>query len=178
MRNHEVPGRDSSLRKRTPRWAVYLMLLVVALLYPVMACVVPWLLSSLTPRFGWTENDPATGNLLGLIPIAIGVAGLIWVFSAMLAKVSDLPEFVELEWTSQILMTHGPFAISRNPMFVSGVTLFLGWSIFYGSLLILGVSIVLWLWTNAVKVPREERALEARFGDAFRDYKQSVPRWL
>jgi protein-S-isoprenylcysteine O-methyltransferase Ste14 len=107
-----------------------------------------------------------------------GTAGLIWVFSVMLAQISKLPETVELESTSRVLVTHGPFAFSRNPMFLSGLTVWLGWALFFGSVVVLIVSVVLWTLTNCFKVPREEHALEARFGEAYRAYKARVPRWL
>jgi protein-S-isoprenylcysteine O-methyltransferase Ste14 len=35
-----------------------------------------------------------------------------------------------------------------------------------------------WTLLNYFKVPQEERGLEARFGEAYRDYRRRVPRWL
>src|SRR5262249_1705854 len=134
---------------------------------------------------GWTERGPGPWNWLGLIPVAVGVAGLAWVFGTMFAQFPRLPEVVELDEgegfltaTSRILITHGPFALSRNPMFLSGLSVWIGWAIFYGSVSV-GVAILLfWAFANYLKVPQEERGLEARFGDEYRAYRRRVPRWL
>jgi len=167
------------------RTALVIGLFVVTVWYPIMVGVLPWGLSLLTPRFGWTAEGPATGNLLGLIPVAVGVVGLAWVFGVMLSQLSKLPKRIELESgenlataTARILVMHGPFAISRNPMFLSGVVTLLGWSVFYGSGLILALCIVGWCFANFVKVPQEELTLEARFADEYRHYKTRVPRWV
>jgi protein-S-isoprenylcysteine O-methyltransferase Ste14 len=77
-----------------------------------------------------------------------------------------------------VLVTHGPFGLSRNPMWLSGLIVWLGWALFFGSVVILIVAIVLWVVTHVFTVPREERALEARFGETYRAYKARVPRWL
>jgi len=111
--------------------------------------------------------------------------GLIWVYSVMGAQFSKLPEIVELDegerlWsaTSRVLITHGPFAFSRNPMFLSLLIVVLGWALYYGSVFILIFTATGFTITNFLKVPQEERGLEARFGDAYRTYKARVPRWL
>jgi protein-S-isoprenylcysteine O-methyltransferase Ste14 len=179
MSTNQVPDERPPRSFRVPRWIAFLLGLVVALgVYPVVVGLVPWAISEFTPRYGWTASGPAVWNLLGLILVVSGVAGLIWVFSVLLAQVFKLPEPIELEGTAQVLLTHGPFALSRNPMFLAGLTVWLGWGVYFGSLAVLVVSLVLWALTDRFTVPREERALELRFGEAYRVYKERVPRWL
>ena len=118
MSTPEVLDGKPTRRIRMPRWIVFILgLLVVLVVYPTMVGVLPWAISLLRPRFGWTESGPATWNLLGLIPVVAGVAGLVWVFGVMFAQFSKLPEIVELDmserpWsaTSRVLILHGPFA--------------------------------------------------------------------
>ena len=52
------------------------------------------------------------------------------------------------------------------------------WALFYGSVPVLLVAVAAWAAANFLKVPQEERGLEARFGGAYRAYKARVPRWL
>jgi protein-S-isoprenylcysteine O-methyltransferase Ste14 len=186
MNSSEVPDGKLPGRIRISRRLGFVLgLFIVLFVYPFMVGVLPWVLSLLTRRFGWTESGPAAWNLLGLIPVMIGSAGLIWVFGVMLAQFRKLPEIVVLDEgerlltaTSRVLITHGPFAYSRNPMFLSGVIVWLGWAIYYGSALVLIVAGLAWTFAHYWKVPQEERGLEARFGEIYRKYKKRVPRWI
>jgi protein-S-isoprenylcysteine O-methyltransferase Ste14 len=85
--------------------------------------------------------------------------------------------FLELR-PGQQLLTPGPYAVSRNPMYLFELAFWLGWALLYGSLAVL-LGFLFWValfhfWA----VPYEERDLEARFGEAYRAYKARVPRWL
>lgn len=74
------------------------------------------------------------------------------------------------------LVTAGPFAHSRNPMYV-------GWTVFYLGIAMLANSLWHLLAFPAVaflthrEVREEERALETIFGESFRDYRRSVRRY-
>ena len=82
--------------------------------------VLPWApLRSLRPRYGWTAGYPGTWNWLGLIPIAAGTAVLIWHFASGLARARELPERTQRPLTPPFLMTTGPNAYKRNPLYVA-----------------------------------------------------------
>jgi protein-S-isoprenylcysteine O-methyltransferase Ste14 len=78
----------------------------------------------------------------------------------------------------QTVVTDGPFRFTRNPLYLSltltygGVALLTG---AVGALVVLPVMLV--VVVKGVIVP-EERYLEAKFGDAYRQYKGRVRRWL
>ena len=149
------------------------LFLVWALGVPLAHGVAPWAVSMLSQRAGWHSSWPGIWNLFGLIPVGLGIAGLAWI---MVVAAAASPQRIELR-SAAFLVTRGPYAFSRNPMYVSELTLWLGWAAFYGSVAVLvGFAILLTLLTAAV--PHEERVLDARLGDAYRAYKRAVPRWL
>ena len=84
---------------------------------------------------------------------------------------------VPVDWSPAILMSGGPYAISRHPMYVGELALWLGWAILYGSIPVL-IGFAVLDAVVARLAPREERALESKFGDVYRQYKARVPRWL
>lgn len=94
-----------------------------------------------------------------------------------LSRHRDLPERVPVDWSPAMLMTGGPYAISRHPMYIGELALWLGWAILYGSIPVLIGCAALGA-VVARLAPREERALEAKFGEVYRRYKARVPRWL
>jgi protein-S-isoprenylcysteine O-methyltransferase Ste14 len=71
----------------------------------------------------------------------------------------------------------GPYAFTRHPMYLAALALWLGWAVFYGSVAVVIALLVLAAWVSFI-ARREERALEAKFGDAYRAYQARVPRWL
>jgi protein-S-isoprenylcysteine O-methyltransferase Ste14 len=182
----EVPASKRSHRYRiSRRMAVIVGVFIVSFVHPFVFGVLPWLLSLLTPRLGWTAHGPAAWNILGLFPVVAGALGLVWVLSVMFAQIPKLPPVLDLDEgeglltaTSRVLITHGPFACSRNPMYIAAMFMWLGWAIFYGSVVTLIWSVVGWTLLNYLKVPQEERGLEARFGQVYRAYRRRVPRWI
>jgi protein-S-isoprenylcysteine O-methyltransferase Ste14 len=75
------------------------------------------------------------------------------------------------------LVTDGIFGWLRNPMYV-GLTLFLvATSLALASDWMLVMTIVFVLVIHFGVVKREERYLEAKFGEAYRQYKARVPRY-
>jgi protein-S-isoprenylcysteine O-methyltransferase Ste14 len=166
---------------RTPRGlALAIGLTVWPVLMIVLNGIVPRMISELTHRHGWAEGRPGIWNLGGLLMVVVGAALLVWTLAA---HVAHMPAVVRVElklpweFTSSHLVASGPYRFSRHPMYVAVLVLWLGWASFYGSASIiaacLGVVIVINLLAR-----REERALEARFGDAYKKYKAAVPRWL
>lgn len=76
------------------------------------------------------------------------------------------------------LVTGGPFRFSRNPMYVALVLLLLGLSIEYHNGWAAAGAAVFALAVHRFTVLREERYLEALFGDEFRLYRLRVRRWV
>ncbi|NMB48231.1 isoprenylcysteine carboxylmethyltransferase family protein [Candidatus Kuenenbacteria bacterium] len=71
------------------------------------------------------------------------------------------------------LITTGPYRISRNPIYLGTLVLFLGFETTLGSFFVfLAVpllSLIIW------EAKREEKLLEKHFGEKFEKYKSQVP---
>src|SRR5216683_1618143 len=113
--------------------------------------------------------------LLGHVLIGGGWAGLVWCLRLHFVASGDS---FEMERTQNYLVVRGPYQFTRNPMYPSGMGIWLGWVIFYGSVAVLVGFVVVWMSVAFLVVPWEERKLEARIGEAYLRYKNTVPRWL
>ncbi len=76
------------------------------------------------------------------------------------------------------LVTDGPFALSRNPMYLSMTGLLLGIAILVGTVPFFLVAVAFWLTMAVVFVPSEERQLTEKFGTCWSEYSSRVRRWL
>lgn len=76
------------------------------------------------------------------------------------------------------IVSGGPFAYSRNPLYLGVMGLFVGIGIALDSPAFLSLLVPLFLVLRFGVVAREERYLEAKFGDAYRAYKARVRRWI
>ena len=155
--------------------AVILALFVCLIVIPLAHGVVPWAMSRLMPRYGWENGAPGIWNWLGLVPVTIAGALLIWI---LVLGIAESPDRVRLGLTPPFLMVRGPYKLTRNPMYVAELGLWLGWAVFFGSLSVLAGGLVLLSVVTLIILPREERGLEAAFGQTYLQYKSSVPRWF
>lgn len=83
---------------------------------------------------------------------------------------------VDLEHPEHLL-TSGPYAMSRNPMYVGWALLHLGAGVAGGSAWVVATFPPATLWVHH-GVLDEEHALAARFGDEFGRYRSAVSRYL
>lgn len=69
------------------------------------------------------------------------------------------------------LVTHGLYARIRNPIYLFGSLMILGIFLLLGMPLLLLVFLVL-IPLQLFRIRKEERVLEAKFGELYRQYKQ------
>jgi protein-S-isoprenylcysteine O-methyltransferase Ste14 len=163
--------------RRLPRWTGVVVPIVA---FPAVHAVLPWALSLPGARHGWAGGRPGISNLVGLIAVA---AGFYIFFLCSREHFIAAPEGWLLEPTPHhptpsYLLTEGPYRYSCNPIYLAELVVWLGWMAFYGSIVIASVFAVMALLLGPVIVPREERGLEVRFGNLYREYRRTTPRWL
>jgi protein-S-isoprenylcysteine O-methyltransferase Ste14 len=113
-------------------------------------------------------------RLLGLPVLGSGIALLYWFFLTL--KNAGTP--VDPREPVERLVTHGPFAHTRNPGYASMALIYTGISLLRNALwpmLLLPAAVAV---IQKGVIEREERYLEGKFGDDYRRYKDEVPRWL
>lgn len=78
----------------------------------------------------------------------------------------------------QKLVSHGPFAWSRNPLYVGNFLIWIGVIALSGVLWFIPVAIVLFAVEYFYIVRYEEGVLESIFGNDYLEYKKRTPRWF
>ena len=72
----------------------------------------------------------------------------------------------------------GPFAFSRNPMYVTNVAFQIGAAFVLDNAWILMLAPVTWLLLDRIIIAGEERYLADKYGATYDAYRQKVRRWL
>jgi protein-S-isoprenylcysteine O-methyltransferase Ste14 len=124
----------------------------------VLQVTAPW-------RLAW----PAWIGHAGGWPLLL--AGL-WLAGWAVRSAAD----VGLEQPDRLVL-NGPYAFSRNPMYVAATLVYVGIALAASAAWLLLLLPVVLLATHVV-VLREERSLERQFGAAYRRYRTSVRRYL
>ena len=110
------------------------------------------------------------GGMACVLSAALGVTGLRALCRAGTSQNPRRP-------TTALVIT-GPFRISRNPLYLSLLCLYVGIAIFVNGLWPLLLAIPLVAALRFGVIGPEERYLERKFGDEYRRYRSRVRRWL
>ena len=142
---------------------------------PVLVLVLAllmWLISRAAPALHF---DLPTQNWLAAFLIAAGfVIGISGVATFRKAKTTVNP----LKPHASSLVTRGVYSISRNPMYLGGLIMLLGWALFLSNALAFLFLPVYFLYINRFQIAPEERILTALFGQKYAAYQVRVRRWL
>jgi protein-S-isoprenylcysteine O-methyltransferase Ste14 len=76
------------------------------------------------------------------------------------------------------VVTTGPFAFTRNPMYLGMVLCLLGWAVLLGSLVPFVVVPAFFALLHCRFVLREEPFMAERFGQEYESYRERARRWL
>ncbi len=76
------------------------------------------------------------------------------------------------------LVVDGIYGLTRNPVYVALVLIYIGIFFIFDAVWVLPPLIIVLLLIHFTVVLREERYLEDKFGKCYADYKQKVRRWI
>lgn len=139
----------------------------------LMAVLAGWWLQRLWP-LEWPGTNDAAAKAIGWFFIAGGFGIAIWALVTMLRSSAEFRPHAE----ATVLVTSGPFRRFRNPMYLGYAMILLGLA---DSAQNIWIAIMTPLFAAAVTwlaILPEERHLEAKFGDAYREYKARSRRWI
>jgi protein-S-isoprenylcysteine O-methyltransferase Ste14 len=131
--------------------------------------VADWLLPLPIPL---SDIGPIRG--LGGLLIIAGIA----FFAAGIRNFSRAGTPVPTSAPTRALATSGIHAWTRNPIYLGMFLIYIGIGVAALSPWILILAVPIAVTIRYGVVAREEAYLERRFGDAYRDYKSRVRRWL
>jgi len=132
-----------------------------------------WLLARSTPALVLSlPGRGAIAALLAGIGFAIAAAGIVEFGRARTTVNPMNPE------AATAMVTSGIYRFSRNPMYLGFLFALAGWAAYLSHLLAVAVLPVFVAYMNRFQIIPEERALAAKFGRQFEDYRRSARRWL
>ena len=138
----------------------------------LVIAVFMWLISLAAPTLHF---DAPAHNWLAVVLVAAGfITGISGVVTFRRAKTTIDPTKPH----ASSLVTWGVYAMSRNPMYLGGLIMLLGWAVFLSNALAFVFLPVYVLYINRFQIAPEERALTALFAQAFATYRVRVRRWL
>jgi protein-S-isoprenylcysteine O-methyltransferase Ste14 len=144
-------------------------------IWPPVSVGVPLLVGLL---LSWWAGDPlgvsSAGTALGWLLV---VAFVVWNGWALLTIARHRTALLPGGETTTVI-DRGPFARSRNPLYVGLLAGSAGVALLAGSLWALVALPLEWALLRWGAVVPEEHYLAAKFGDAYADYCGRVRRWL
>jgi protein-S-isoprenylcysteine O-methyltransferase Ste14 len=161
---HKKPAQvEEAKRAAASKWGIALQSFSFAFV---------WVL----PRSSWWPFPPSRAGELLLAAIAVALAyasslfclwsvrtlGKQWTFEARVIKGHEL-------------VTQGPYAIVRNPIYLGMFGIILGTGLVFSRWWTLLAAVIFFLVGNQIRIRTEEKLLRETFGAQFDDYARRVP---
>jgi protein-S-isoprenylcysteine O-methyltransferase Ste14 len=132
-----------------------------------------WGISVFTPSIEVSAR--VRGGAAVLLALTGAVVSILGIVSFRIARTTINPMQPE---TTTSLVCSGVYRLTRNPMYVGVLFVLVAWTIFLSSAWALLGPLAFVVYMNRFQIGPEERALSARFGAEYSNYKSKVRRWL
>jgi protein-S-isoprenylcysteine O-methyltransferase Ste14 len=144
-------------------------------IWPPFAVAVPWLLGfGAGKAIGWSYQPWPAGSWLGWILVAAFAVWNGWCLILFARhRTGLLPGQASTE-----LLTSGPYRVTRNPLYVGLLALYVGAALLAGSPGALVATPLAWAGLHWGAVLPEESYLRTRLGEPYRRYCRRVRRWV
>ena len=117
----------------------------------------------------------SAAGLVGTLAVVLLMGGAIMLFALSSSALGRNWSIVARTLPDHELVRSGPYARVRHPIYLGLLLFMLGLAVAYGHWLQLLVAVPLYLAGTQIRTSIEDLLLERRFGDAFRDYRNSTP---
>lgn len=110
--------------------------------------------------------------------------GMVFILKGVLLAVTARSKFLKHKTTvrpfqeSDALVTEGPFAWTRNPMYTGMLLVLSGEAFMFGTLGPWLVVPAMWFVLSRLFIRKEEAGMRLQFGSAYEEYCLRVKRWL
>ncbi|MBN1537512.1 MAG: DUF1295 domain-containing protein [Anaerolineales bacterium] len=121
-----------------------------------------------------TKIIPPLWNLLGLLPLGVGIYINLWADHAFQHAQTTVKPYE----TPSTLVVHGVFQITRNPMYLGFILILLSIALLLRSLSPWIVIPIYALLLDGIYIPQEEQMMAEKFGPLWDGYKKYVRRWI
>jgi protein-S-isoprenylcysteine O-methyltransferase Ste14 len=118
---------------------------------------------------------PAATKIPGAI---LGVFGAILVLACAGVFISRGQGTPAIFDAPRAFVAIGPYKYVRNPMYIGGLVLLLGFGLYERSISILLLTLLLFPLFHLFVLFYEEPTLTRKFGSSYQDYLGAVPRWI
>lgn len=119
--------------------------------------------------------DPSVLRYLAIPFWIVGWTFMIWCFWEFTLRGRGTPAPID---PPKELVSVGLYRHVRNPMYVGGILILLGWVLWSPSLSMAVMPILFFVAAHMFVTLYEEPTLKRKFGGAYENYLKRVPRWL
>lgn len=124
---------------------------------------------------------PWFGSPLADLLFAAGwllVLAAVLVAAAAIRTLQRTGTTLRVDRRAERLVTSGPYAFSRNPIYLGNTAVMIGIGFITGIVWFLILAVLAAFATRKLAIEPEERHLALRFGKIYRDYQKMVRRWF
>lgn len=138
----------------------------------LIVAIAMWGVSRVAPSSDVPPWPTALAIILALFGVAVAVAGVV---AFRKAKTTGSPTKPQ---AASALVVTGVYEFTRNPMYLGLCIMLVAWAAYLWSGWALLGPVAFIGYISRYQIEPEERALSARFGDDYGEYRTRVRRWL